>query len=268
MRRFHAAWFKPNNATLVIVGDTTLAEIQPKLERLFSAWKAGELPQKNLAPVAQREKSSVFIIDRPSSLQSVIYVGNLAPPKANPSEIAIELANKILGGDFTSRINMNLREDKHWTYGSRSSIAAARGQRPFVTMAPVQGDKTKEAMQELDRELRGVIGAKPVTEAEFARVVASQTLKLPGTWETQASVAGSLAEIVCFGLPDDYCQTYADKIRALTRDDLTAAAKVVVQPDHLVWVVVGDRAKIEAGIRELGFGEVRFLDADGNPVAQ
>jgi zinc protease len=266
MQRFHATWFKPNNATLVIVGDTTLAEVAPKLERLFSAWKPGDVPQKNIQPVAQRAASSVFIIDRPGSLQSVIYVGNLAPPKANPDELGIELLNKILGGDFTSRINMNLREGKHWTYGARSSIPAARGQRPFVTMAPVQGDKTKETMRELDDELRGIIGTRPVTEAEFARVVANQTLKLPGTWETQGSVAGSLAEIVCFGLPDDTWQTYPDKIRALKRDDLAAAAKALVHPDHLVWVVVGDRAKIEAGVRELNFGELRFIDADGQPV--
>ena len=268
MRSFHATWFKPNNATLVVVGDITLAEITPKLERLFSGWKSGDVPKKNIAPVAQREKSAVFIIDRPGAIQSVIYVGNLAPPKANPNEQAIEMLNKLLGGDFTSRINMNLREDKHWTYGARSSVSAARGQRPFVTMAPVQSDKTKEAMQELDIELRGVVGAKPVTDAEFTRVAKNQTLKLPGTWETQGSVAGSLTEIVSFGLPDDYWQTYADKIRALTRDNLEAAAKTVVQPDHLVWVVVGDRAKIEAGVRELNFGEVSFLDADGKPVAK
>ena len=99
-------------------------------------------------------------------------------------------------------------------------------------------------------------------------MVKNQTLKLPGSWETQSSVAGSLAEIVSFGLPDDYCQTYADKIRALTRDNLDAAAKTVVQPDHLVWVVVGDRVKIEAGVRELNFGEVKFLDADGQPVVR
>ena len=268
MQRFHAAWFKPNNATLVIAGDTTLAEITPKLERLFRAWEAGAVPQKNLATVAPREKPSVYIIDRPGSIQSVVYVGNLAPPKANPEEIAIELANKILGGDFTSRINMNLREDKHWTYGARSSIAAARGQRPFVTMVQVQGDKTKETMQELDKELRGILAAKPVTDAEFARVVTNQTLKLPGTWETIGSVGSALTEIACFGLPDDYYQTYADKIRALTKDSVSAAAKTVVQPDHLVWVVVGDRAKIEADLRELNFGEVGFLDADGNAAAK
>ena len=268
MRRFHGTWFRPNNATLVVVGDITLAEVTPKLERLFGAWKPGDVPHKNLAAVPPREKPAVFIVDRPGSIQSVIVVGNLAPPKANPDEQAIEMMNKVLGGDFTSRINMNLREDKHWTYGARTSIPAARGQRPFWVSAPVQSDKTREAMQEISAELHGILGPKPVTDAEFARVVTNQTLRLPGTWETQASVAGSLADIVSFGLPDDYCQTYPDRIRGLKRDDLCRAAGAVVQADRLVWVVVGDRAKIEAGIRELNFGEVQFIDADGRPVAR
>ena len=267
MRRFHDTWFRPNNATLVVVGDITLAEVTPKLERLFGAWRPGEVPHKNLATVAPRDKSAVYIVDRPGSIQSVIVVGNLAPPKANPDEQAIEMMNKILGGDFTSRINMNLREDKHWTYGARTAIAGARGQRPFWVSVAVQSDKTRESMQELSAELHGIVGAKPVTDAEFARVVTNQTLRLPGTWETQTSVAGSLADIVSFGLPDDYCQTYSEKIRSLKRDDLCRAAGAVVQPDRLVWVVVGDRSKIEAGIRGLNFGEVQFLDADGAPVA-
>ena len=266
VKKFHATWFKPNNATLVIVGDTTLAGILPKLERLFGGWTAGDVPKKNIAPVAQPAHSSVYIIDRPGAPQSVVYVGNLAPQKANPDEIAIELMNKLLGGDFTSRLNMNLREDKHWSYGVRSSLPDARGQRPFVVMAPVQSDKTKEALSEMSKELRGILTDKPVTDAEFKRVVLNQTLKLPGTWETMGKVAGALSEIVRFGLPDDYYQTYSAKIHGVTRDALSAAAKVVVQPDHLVWVIVGDRAKIEAGVRELNFGEVRFLDADGKPV--
>ena len=266
MRKFHDTWFKSDNATLVVVGDTTLNEITPKLERLFKGWERGAVPKKNLAPVALPAASTVYIIDRPGSIQSVIYVGNIAAPKANPDEIAIELMNKILGGDFTSRINMNLREDKHWTYGARSLLPDARGQRPFLAMAPVQSDKTKESMVEFNKELRGIIGDKPVTEAEFGRVVVNQTLKLPGTWETMGRVAGAISEIVRFGLPEDYFRTYPDKVRAMTRDALSAAAGKVVHPDKLIWVVVGDRAKIEAGIKELNLGEVKYLDADGNPV--
>lgn len=266
MRKFHESWFKPNNATLVVVGDTTLNEITPMLERLFKDWKTGEVPSKNIATVKGPAKSAIYIVDRPGSIQSVICAGNIALPKSNPDEIAIELMNKILGGDFTSRINMNLREDKHWTYGAHSSLPAARGQRPFIVMAPVQGDKTKDAMMEMNNELRGILSDKPITDSEFGKVVTNQTLRLPGAWETMHRVSGAMSEIVRFGLPDDYFKTYPARIHALTRDALSNGAHSVVHPDNLVWVIVGDRARIEAPLRELGFGEVKFLDADGKPV--
>jgi zinc protease len=266
VQKFHDTWFKPNNATLVVIGDTSLAELTPKLQALFKDWKPGETPKKNIAPVSLPAASTVYVIDRPGSLQSYIYAGNVAPPKSNPDELAIELMNKILGGDFTSRINMNLREDKHWTYGARSMLLDARGQRPFLVMAPVQGDKTKESMQEIRKELYGFVVDKPVTEAEYGKAVTNQTLKLAGTWETMGRVAGGLSEMVRFGLPEDYFRTYPDQVRALTRAALASAAQKVARPEKLTWVVVGDRSKIEAAIKELNFGEVKYLDADGNPV--
>ena len=132
----------------------------------------------------------------------------------------------------------------------------------------VQADKTKETMRELDGELRGILGQRPVTPDEFSRTITNQSLKLPGSWETIGSVAGALNEVVCFNLPDDYHQTLSARLRALTRENLADAAKKVVQADRLSWVVVGDRTKIEAGIRELGYGEIRYADADGQPVAK
>ena len=125
---------KPNNATLVVVGDTTLAEIKPRLEKLFASWKAGEVPGKNVSPVKPQEKSLVYLIDRPGALQSVIFVGEVTLPKANPQETAIEVMNDILGGTFSSRLNMNLREDKHWTYGVRSTLVGRE-----VTQAVLRG---------------------------------------------------------------------------------------------------------------------------------
>jgi zinc protease len=268
MRAFHQTWFKPNNATLVIVGDTTLASLKPRLERLFKDWKPGEVPKKNLASVQPPAKPAVYILDRPGAPQSVIFAGLVTLPKANPDELAIETMNFILGGTFTSRVNMNLREDKHWSYGVRSSVVDARGPRPFLCTAPVQGDKTKEAVIELEKEFRGIVGDKPPTAEELKKAVTDKTLRLGGTWETMGAVAGSLSQMVRFGLPDDYFQTYAGKIMALNQADLTRAAREVVQPGHLTWVVVGDRAKIEAGLKELNLGAVRHLDADGQPVAQ
>ncbi|HEV8381388.1 MAG TPA: pitrilysin family protein [Gemmatimonadales bacterium] len=265
--RFHRTWFKPNHATLVIVGDVSLAEIQPKLTRLFTRWPAGEVPQKNVGTVADQPRPLVYILDRPGAEQSVILAANLAAPKANPHEYAIEAMTSLLGGQFTSRVNMNLREAKHWSYGAFTFIWDARGQRPFIAYAPVQTDKTKESMVEVDRELRGILGPKPVTQDELAKAQANLTLTLPGTWETMDAVQGSLEQLVTFGLDDHYFETYAQRIRALTIPDAAGAAQETIRPDHLVWVVVGDRSKIEAGIRELNFGEIRFLDADGKPLA-
>jgi zinc protease len=267
LARFHRTWFKPNNATLVIVGDVTLAQIQPKLERVFSRWQRGEVPQKNVGTVADQTKPLIYILDRPGSEQSTILAGNLAAPKANPKEYAIEAMTSLLGGQFISRLNMNLREDKHWSYGAFTLVWDARGQRPFIAYAPVQTDKTKESMIEVDRELRGILGNKPVTADELSKAQANLTLTLPGNWETMDAVLGSLEQMVTYGLDDRYFETYAQRVRSLTAADATAAAQETVRPDHLVWVVVGDRAKIEPGIRELGWGEIRFLDADGKPLA-
>ena len=265
LRKFHETWFKPNNATLVVVGDITMAEIQPRLERLFKGWTAGEVPEKNIATVEQPE-GTVYLIDRPDSMQSITFAGQLAPPKDNPRELALATMNDSLGGSFNSRLNMNLREDKGWAYGSFSFFYDARGQRPFIAYAPVQTDRTADSMREIREELTGVLGDAPITEDELEKSVNGSVLTLPGRWETAGAVAGSLMESIRFGYADDYWATYGDRIRALTRDDLQAAAASLLRPDDLVWVVVGDRDVIEPAIRELGYGEVRFLVADGNPV--
>ncbi len=265
--KFHQSWVRPNNATLIVVGDTTLAEIQPKLEKLFAGWKPGAAPKKNIGNVAEQKAPSVYILDRPGAIQSVIIAAHVSPPKSNPNETAIETTNRILGGDFTARINMNLREDKHWSYGSRSVLVDARGQRPFVVLAPVQTDKTKESVQEVLKELEGIRGAIPVSADELAKAKDTMTLTLPGRWETMNAVRGAISEIVTFGLDDNHYNSYAQKVRAMTLDDVKRTADSVIHPDRLVWVIVGDRAKIEEGIRSLNLGVVQALDADGNPVA-
>lgn len=262
--RFHQTWFKPNNATLIVVGDTTPAELKPKLEKLFAGWKAGEVPRRNIAQVEHREKRSVYLIDRPGAQQSVIIAGHVAPPTANPNEIAIETMNNVLGGAFISRLNMNLREDKHWAYGASTFMVDATGQRPFMAFAPVQTDKTRESMVEMDKELREIIRQRPVSAEELSFSQDNQTLTLPGSRETLVSLVNSITEITRFGLPDDHFQTYSGKVRALKREDISAAAERVLRPDRTIWVVVGDLSKIEKGVRDLNFGEVQVLDANLN----
>ncbi|HEU4697826.1 MAG TPA: pitrilysin family protein [Gemmatimonadales bacterium] len=265
LAQFHRTWFKPNHATLVVVGATTLQELKPKLERAFAGWAPGPVPAKNIATVPPKGGHQVYLIDRPGSQQSIIFAGELAPPKRNPQEIAIGALNDIMGGSFTSRINMNLREAKHWSYGAFTILFDARGQRPFVVYAPVQTDKTKESIAEVVQELKGIVADRPVTAEELARAQADLTLTLPGQWETNAAVAGSLGEIVRFGLPHDYFDKYATAVRALQLADLRSVAGTLVHPDRTVWVIVGDRAKIEPGVKEV-LGDVQLLDADGRPA--
>ena len=261
--KFHDSWLRPGNSTLVVVGDTTLAEVTPKLEKLFAGWKGGNPPAKNVKTVPIATKSSVYLIDKPGALQSVIVAGVVAPPRANPQEIAIEAMNNSLGGMFGARLNMNLREDKHWSYGARTIVRDARSQRPFYAVAPVQTDKTKEAMVEMNKEFRGIVGGNPISSDELKKIEANETLKLPGSRETLEALSQSIVDLVQFGLPDDYYDTYAGKVRALKTSDVNAAAKEVVRADNLTWIVVGDRAKIETGVRELNLGEFRLMDVDG-----
>ncbi len=267
LRSFHQTWFRPDNAVMVVVGDISLAELEPQLEWLFADWEGAPVPEKNVAEVGLAESASVYLIDRPDSLQSIIFAGHVAPRKNNPDEIAIEAMNKVLGGSFSARINMNLREDKHWAYGAYSFFVDATGQRPFIAYAPVQTDKTVDSMKEIQREIEGIIGSQPPTPDERNRVVDQQTLALPGRWETGRAVGASVTEMVRFGFPDDYWDRYPDEMRAQTVESLSAAARSVLHPDRLTWVIVGDRAKIEDGIRAAGFGPIRLVDADGRPLS-
>src|SRR5262249_52562984 len=149
LKAFYERWVRPDNATLLIVGDTTLAQIKPLLEQRLAGWKATAepLPKKQLQTVTPQSKPRVFLINRTAAEQSLVLAVELAPPRSTPDNIALETVNTILGGSFVSRINMNLREDKHWSYGAGSGLMDAKGQRPFIASGMVQTDKTAESMQ-------------------------------------------------------------------------------------------------------------------------
>jgi zinc protease len=264
--KFHETWFKPNNATLLVVGDTSLTELKPKLEKLLASWKPGDVPQRTVPHVAEPAKDVVYLIDRPGSGQSVIFGAQLAPPQNDPDALALQLVNDIFGGKFSSRINMNLREDKHWSYGVRSVLPAAKGQRPYISISAVQTDKTKESMVELVKEYNNIVGSKPITEEELRDEQTNATLALPGSFETVQQLSGAYSNILQYGLPEDYYNTFTQKALALTPDSANEIAKKYILPDHLIWVVVGDMSKVESGVRELNLGEVHKIDADGNPV--
>ena len=176
--------------------------------------------------------------------------------------------NSVLGGNFTSRINMNLREDKHWSYGARSMLMDARGPRLFFAYASVQTDKTKESVQELQRELTDILHDRPPTDEELIRYQHLQTTRLPGRFETNRSLMSALREIINFGLPEDYYDTYAGKLAALELDDIKAAAERVVKPNRMTWIVIGDLGKVEEGLRQLQFDQVQKMNTDGNVLTE
>jgi zinc protease len=265
IRDHHATWFRPNNATLVVAGDITMEELRPRLERLFGNWQASDVPEKQLGTVDMRNGGTVYIVDRPDAQQSMIIAGHIAPPKGGDNELAIEAMNEVLGGSFNARMNMNLREDKGWSYGARTIIQDTAAQRPFFAFAPVQTDKTAESMQEIMGEFQDIVGEEPPAADEVSRAKDTRTKTLPGRWETISAIGNDLGQIVRFDLSDDYWDTYARRVNAIEREDVVQAAEDVVHPDEVVWVVVGDRARIEDEIRELGYN-VEYVDANGDPV--
>jgi len=261
LEKLHATWVRPNNSVLVVVGDTTLASLVPKLEKRLAAWKPGDVPAKTIAHVERPKQPVVYLIDKPDAQQSVIIAGGIAPPINANQEIALGTLNDIWGGTFGSRVNMNLREDKHWSYGAQSVLLVTTAQRPFIAFAPVQTDKTKESLEELRKEVKDVVGSRPPTAPELDKAKLRKVLELPGSRETQNAVGRSIRAILQGGLPDDYWDTYAGKVKALSVGDLKDAARTLIDPDHMIWVIVGDRAKIEKPIRDLNLGEVRIIQA-------
>ncbi len=263
---FHKDWLKPNNATLVVVGDLELSELTAKLEKRFSKWEKGKTPKKVIAPVTVGKGKKLYLMDRAESQQSVIIAGYLTAPYGAIPKAAEETMINVFGGQFTSRLNMNLREDKHWSYGARCFVWDAKGQRPMMAYAPVQTDKTKESMQEMMKEFNMIIGDKPIMEEEVSKNTQNSIMELPGRWETNRAVANSVVEIEKYDLDKDYYQKYDQMMRNLKLSEVQGVAKEMIHPDQLNWFVVGDKAKILDGLQQLGFDEIILVDGDGKPL--
>ncbi len=264
--KFYDTWIKPNNATLVVTGDVELNELTSQLEKTLGKWKSGDVPTITFDTPKVYSKNTLYLMNRPESQQSVIIAGHLTEKYGDVSEIALEQMVSILGGDFTSRINMNLREDKHWAYGAGGFVLGAKEERPFILYAPVQTDKSAESVTELRKEISEFISIRPATQQELDKVKTNQVLKLPGQWETNSAVNNSVQDIIRYELADDYYQKYDANVRALSLKDIIEVSNKVVKPEQVNWFMVGDRAKIAAKLDELGFDAIIEIDADGNPI--
>ena len=251
-------WLRPDNATMFVVGDTTLDEIVPMLERAFRRWDAPStpLPQKNLARVDNADSARIILVDRPNSPQSLILAGLIGPEGTVENPEVYAAMNDAIGGSFSARVNMNLREDKGWSYGAQTLLWGARGQRPWIVYAPVQTDRTADSLAELQREFTEFTSTNPATPEELERSINNNTRSLPGQFETAAAVRGSLVNSHNLGRDWDFPATLTDRYRSLDLDEVREAGQEVVHPNELVWLIVGDVAQIEDSIRELDLGEI------------
>jgi zinc protease len=267
LRDFHRRWFRPDNATLLVVGDVDADTLVPALESHFGGWAAPEeaLALPEIAAVEPASAGRVYLIHRPGP-QSMVLAAGLAPPYNDPQDIPMQVVNTALGGMFTSRLNRNLRIEKGWSYGAGSALWDARGQRPFVAYGSVQADRTADSAAEIDRELRELIANRPISDIEVDEAARRLTLTLPGNNETTGEVAGTLSRMLRFGLPDDYFERFVPDVNAVRAEDLPQAAARLVAPERMTWVIVGDLRQIEDSVRALDLGEITVLDGDGHPV--
>ncbi|WP_374586095.1 M16 family metallopeptidase [Pseudoduganella sp.] len=266
LAKWHADWFKPGNATLVVAGDTSMEKLKPMLESAFGKWSGGSAPAKQVAPGSSLSNKRIYLVDKPDAPQSVIIATHLSQAQGQTEDLAMEPVMQNFGGMATSRLNRNLRLDKHWSYGVQGFLSNVRGQRAFVIQAPVQTNKTKESMQELAKEIKDIAGARPIAGEEYKSIMRNMTSRLAGRFETLASLESAALQSINLNLPPDHWAKYAGNIRALSEQQLGAAAPKYIKPDEVVWLVVGDVKKIEPAIRELNWGEITRLDADGKPL--
>ena len=271
LRSFYSTYYKPNNSTLIVVGDVKPADVIAKLEGALASWKPGTVPEVNVnARPAQRDRTTIYVVDRPGAAQSVINIGQVGVPRSTPDYFTRLVLNQMLGGSFVSRVNLNLREAKGYTYGARTSFDYRRGAGPFIASAGVQTAVTKESISEFLKELRGIRGEIPITETELDQAKQSLIRGFPRTFETPAQIAARLTDVALYGLSDDYFNTYIAGIQKVTAADVGRVAKEAIDPARLAILVVGDRSAIESGLRSLeGIGTtITILDADGRPVGE
>jgi predicted Zn-dependent peptidase len=250
---FHDSWLRPDNATIFVVGDTTLGEVMPLLEKSFGDWRAsGPKPAKNFAVPIAPQGSKILLLDRPNTPQSLIFGGEILPLQGTDDLVALTQANDVLGGSFLSRLNSDLRETKHWSYGVSGFISRPQHQIPYLIYAPVQTDQTGPSIAAIRGDITTFLNGKGVTPEELNRTITGSIRELPGEFETSAAVMSGMESNVLYRRPDNYYETLASRYRGLTAAQLDAAAKAVIDPNKLTWVVIGDAAKVKPQLDPLG----------------
>jgi predicted Zn-dependent peptidase len=262
LRAFYSSAFRPDNATLIVVGDVTPASVMPLLEKGFGAWKApgGAPAHVKLPQVPQRTRREIYLVDKPGSAQTQIRIGSVGVPRSTPDYFPIQVMNTVFGGAFSARLNLNLREEHGYSYGAFSTFDMRLDAGPFAAMAGVQTDKTAEAIKEFFNEFEGMLAPVPPDELERAKNYIS--LRFPAGFETTGDISRRLEDALVYSLPDDYFSQYVQRIEAVTAADVQRVARQYLQPERMAVVLVGDRKVIEPGIRALNLGPIQILTID------
>jgi zinc protease len=264
---FHKTYYQPGRALITVVGDTTQAAAKPVIEKALAAWtKGGDRPTFNYPAVADPRPTTIFLVDKPGAAQSTFAIGRPGPPRSTPDFYALQVMNTILGGMFQSRLNANIREEKGYSYGVNSNFAYGKGPGPFRTGGDIVTSKSDAALVEFMKELRGIIGSRPITDEELTTAKDALIQRLPGTFASVSSVNGAITMLWTQNLPDDYYQQFTKRISAITKEDVLRVAKQYVTVDNLAIVIVGDRSVIEGPLKATGIAPIVLYDIEGNPV--
>jgi zinc protease len=264
---FHKAYYQPGRALISVVGDTTAAAAKPVIEKALGAWaKGGERPAFDYPPVPAARATTIYLVDKPGAAQSTFAIGRPGPPRNTPDFFALQVMNTILGGMFQSRLNANIREEKGYSYGVSSNFAFGKGPGAFRTGGDIVTAKSDAALVEFMKELRGIIGSRPVSDDELSTAKDALVQRLPATFASVSSINNALTTLWTQNLPDDYYQQYARRIAAITTDDVLRVARQYVTVENLAIVIVGDRATIEGPLKATGIAPIAIYDIEGNPV--
>ncbi len=268
LRRNHGAYWKPNNASLIFAGDIDIEEAVRLADKHLGDWVKGDVAEGKMPAAAPPSEHVVFLVDRPAAPQSQLRIGSLAPPRSTPDYFALQVMNMLLGGSFSSRINLNLREDKGYTYGARTSMENSREYGVWTASTGVQTKVTKAALLELRKEIEGISGSRPITEEEIEGIRNTMTRSYSQNFESNSALLGRLASLVALGLSFDELSEFVPAVKAQTPATALAAAKAHIDFSKCITVVVGDRALIEEDLKSLGWGRVVLVNEDGIPVVK
>ncbi len=268
IEKYYWSSYRPNNSTLIVVGDVENKTLLPKLEKALGGWKPADVTQMQVPAEVAFDKPGIYVIDKPGAAQSVVTIGHVGVARNNPDYFPLSVMNSILGGQFSARVNMNLREDKGYTYGARTGWSFRKGAGPFDASAQVQTAVTKESVMEFMKELNGIRGTIPVTPQELEYSKQSLIRRYPGGFETVGGISGQLSSLVVYGLPDTYFNDYIRNIQGVTLGDVNRVANKYLTPDKMAILIVGDRSVIEPRLKEIeGWGNsIMYLDTEGNPI--